>query len=376
MRSYHNSIFYLIINSYGKGGAESANVHLANGLSSLGITVHLLILKGTSKPYGMDERVIVHTLNLDGVSARHVCSSKHPAVRKVEGVIAKTRVDLSAGNSIAVIASLPLANKISFFLDPFKVFYWLHFPVSYSDLRGRNSFRRLYRKQRLKKLFSGRSIICPSMGVLKDFDSVFGENICRKAKVIYNPVDRSNALSMSSHDACTKNQQNPFFLHAGRFVPQKRHDRLFYAYKRFLEKTSGEVDLVCIGDGPLMAENEKLVEELGLQERVHFLGFLKNPFPLIAAAEALILSSDFEAFGMVLVEALSLGTPCVSTNCPHGPDEILVGELSNFLTEMNPESLADGMRRVWENPPDVSGYDFSRFDPKVVAQQYIDFLQE
>ena len=367
---------YLLINSYGKGGAESANVHLANGLSSLGVTVHLLILKGTSKPYGMDERVIVHTLNLDGVSARHVCSSKHPAVRKVEGVIAKTRADLSAGNSFVVIASLPLANKISFFLDPLKVFYWLHFPVSCSDLRGRNWFRRLYRKRRLKKLFSGRSIICPSMGVLKDFGSLFDENICRKADFIYNPVDISRVSALSLNVSHSLGVQRTIFLHAGRFVHLKRHDRLLHAFKLFLEETHAEVDLVCIGDGPLLNENIKLAGVLGLQERIHFLGFLKNPFPLMASAKALILSSDFEAFGMVLVEALSLGTPCVSTNCPTGPEEILVGELSNFLTEMNPESLADGMRRVWENPPDVSGYDFSRFDPKVVAQQYIDFLQE
>lgn len=375
MRSYHNSIFYLIINSYGKGGAESANVYLANALAALGKDVHLIILKGSSRPDNMHHNVMLHSFHLDALSARHVSSGKDAAVLKMAGLIEETSIVGSTILSYAVISSLPLANKICSFLEPSKVYYWLHFPVTYSDLKGRNWFRRFYRKLRLKRLYMGRNIICPSFGVLEDFDSLFPEGIYRKAKVIYNPVDLFKIFTLSSDTTSAKVGPNPFFLHAARFVPQKRHDRLIYAYKLFLEKTAAQIDLVCIGDGMLFDENMKLVAELGLNDRVHFLGFQKNPFPFMSKAKALILSSDFEAMGMVLVESLSLGTPCVSTNCPHGPNEILIDDLEQCLTQMNPESLADGMLRVWENPPDVSGYDLSRFDPKVVAQQYIDFLQ-
>ena len=90
---------------------------------------------------------------------------------------------------------------------------------------------------------------------------------------------------------------------------------------------NSDLKLVCLGDGELRDEIRELAKTLGIAHRVIFPGYLANPYPVVRKAKAFILSSDFETLPTVLLEALSLGVPCVSVNCPTGPDEILVGEL-------------------------------------------------
>jgi glycosyltransferase involved in cell wall biosynthesis len=72
------------------------------------------------------------------------------------------------------------------------------------------------------------------------------------------------------------------------------------------------------------------------------------------AAEALVLSSDYEGLPNVLVEALACGTQVVSTNCPFGPAEILQGPLSQGLCDLTPSALAAAMRRVLTSPVPIT----------------------
>jgi glycosyltransferase involved in cell wall biosynthesis len=114
------------------------------------------------------------------------------------------------------------------------------------------------------------------------------------------------------------------------------------------------------------------VEELGLQDKVIFKGFNSNPFPYIKNAKALVLSSDFEGFGMVLVEALVLGTPIVSTDCPSGPNEILVDELKPFLSPVgDSEALAKNIKKMVSQPIKITEIYTDRFNAEVSARQYL-----
>lgn len=126
---------------------------------------------------------------------------------------------------------------------------------------------------------------------------------------------------------------------------QKDHKTLLRAFAQYRAKRLKPVDLVLIGEGRDRATLEALADELGIRESVHFLGFCANPFPYIRMAEMLILSSRYEGFGMVLGEAMALGTPVISTDCPTGPRDLLEGGKAGLLV---PTSDVDAMAHAIE----------------------------
>jgi glycosyltransferase involved in cell wall biosynthesis len=83
------------------------------------------------------------------------------------------------------------------------------------------------------------------------------------------------------------------------------------------------------------------------------LGFASNPYKYKRKAQLLAISSRYEGFGVVAVEALACGTPVVATDCPGGPSDILnEGEFGELVDVGDPGGLADAMARTLENPPD------------------------
>ncbi|VTN12604.1 Glycosyl transferases group 1 [Raoultella terrigena] len=92
-----------------------------------------------------------------------------------------------------------------------------------------------------------------------------------------------------------------------------------------------------------------------------FKGFHKNPLPWIKHARMLVLSSDSEGFGNVIVEALLLNTPVASTRCPGGVTEILTGELARGLADLNGPALAQTMQSIYHNPPVIEQSALEKF---------------
>lgn len=95
------------------------------------------------------------------------------------------------------------------------------------------------------------------------------------------------------------------------------------------------------------------------------------PIPRIKGARLLVLSSDCEGFGNVLVEAIICQTPPVSTNCPGGPAEILTGALARGLAELNDESLAKTLADIYTAPPVVGDTTIASFGINAICQQYV-----
>ena len=102
-------------------------------------------------------------------------------------------------------------------------------------------------------------------------------------------------------------------------------------------------------------------------------GFQQNPYNWVQHAKALVLSSDFEGLPTVLIEALAVGTPVVSTNCTFGPSEILTGELSKYLVPVQQsEALANAVKQVLADKPNVENADIlKQVQAEQVALQYL-----
>lgn len=111
---------------------------------------------------------------------------------------------------------------------------------------------------------------------------------------------------------------------SGRLAFHKGHDVLLRAVAD-LRSQDVDVGLVILGDGPLRADLESLIERLKLTDRVLLPGHVRPPQPLYRAATMFVHPSRWEGFGMSLVEAMATGTPVVATSCPGGPKEIIDG---------------------------------------------------
>jgi glycosyltransferase involved in cell wall biosynthesis len=154
---------------------------------------------------------------------------------------------------------------------------------------------------------------------------LFNGNL-RNVFVLPNAIDidriRENAAHMEQPPC-----PGPYIVSVARLDEiQKDHRTLLRAYAQLAQTFAGgalQEDLVIVGDGGFRSELEALAVELGIGERVHFTGYRNNPHAIVARASALVLSSRYEGMPMVLLEALALGKPVISTDCPTGPREIL-----------------------------------------------------
>ena len=119
---------------------------------------------------------------------------------------------------------------------------------------------------------------------------------------------------------------------------------------------------------------EAQAERLGCSTRVHLAGFADNPYPWIAGARLLVLSSLHEAFGIVLAEALALGVPVVATDCPSGPREILDGgRYGRLVPPRDPAALAAAIAATLHEPTDRADLEAAvgRFTPEASMAAYL-----
>jgi glycosyltransferase involved in cell wall biosynthesis len=111
--------------------------------------------------------------------------------------------------------------------------------------------------------------------------------------------------------------------------------------------------LIVLGEGPQRVALEALARDLGIEDAVALPGFTTSVAPYLASASALALSSTYEGFGCVLVEAMACGCPVVSTDCPYGPREILAGGRYGRLVEPDDAAaLARALEQTLDEPVD------------------------
>lgn len=143
----------------------------------------------------------------------------------------------------------------------------------------------------------------------------------------------------------------PVVLGMGRFVPQKDFATLVRAFAHIRDRTHAR--LMILGEGPGRAELEALIASFGLSDRIALPGFTANPLPWLRRSGLFVLSSRFEGFGNVLVEALACGTPVVSTDCPYGPSEIVEGGRYGALVPVgDPKALGEAILASLNDRPD------------------------
>lgn len=185
------------------------------------------------------------------------------------------------------------------------------------------------------KTFYRFSDVCivPSKGVGQDLVDSFN---CRneKIKIIPNPID-PNAINVLSGEEIKDGPPGKYILAAGRLTEQKGYTYLLRAYS--LIRKDIDESLVILGEGEQKQGLQKLAEDLGIGQKVYFLGFQKNPYKFMRQASLFVLSSLWESFSLVIVEAMACGAPVIATDCPSGPGEIIENNVNGLLVPVADE---------------------------------------
>lgn len=123
-----------------------------------------------------------------------------------------------------------------------------------------------------------------------------------------------------------------YVIAVGRLVKLKQFDKLIESYSKS-HLPQKNIHLVILGTGEEQANFEKKISDFNLQAVVHLLGFKENVYDYISKAKFLVLSSQYEGFSMVILEALSLGIPVISFDCEYGPKELIHNNSNGILVE-------------------------------------------
>lgn len=176
-------------------------------------------------------------------------------------------------------------------------------------------------------------IIAVSNGSKESFENMF-PHINVPVKRIYNPIRLDDIKLMFADKNDLDEITDPIILGIGRLAEAKGFDDLIKAHK-YLLNHYGPNKLIILGEGDQREYLESLIEELNVKDSVILEGFVDNPYKYLRSASVFVLSSIYEGFSVVIAEALSVGTPVVSTDCPSGPSEILEGGKYGLLSPVN-----------------------------------------
>lgn len=347
------------------GGAERIMLNLAEGITAHGYSVDLVLARAE----GPFLTQVPDSVRLIDLHASRVLSSLPALVRYLRRERPLALLSILHANIIALwarrLAGIPLRvivaehNTLSSVTKGVADRRWRAYPV-------------------LARWFypSADGIVAVSKGVAVDLSKQINLPL-DKIQVIYNPIVTPELFEKSStpiEHPWFQAGEPPVLLAVGRLTIQKAFDVLIRAFA--LVRKDIPVRLLILGEGEQRHALQGLINKLGLEQDACLLGFVPNPYPYMAHAAAFILSSRWEGLPTVLVEAMSLGTPIVSTDCPSGPREILAdGKFGQLVPVDDPSALAAAIKialssRISRPPRDS----WKAFEHECVEEQYIKLM--
>ncbi len=321
----------LFVSTMRGGGAEKAMVNLARGLVNRGLRVDLILMEKDG-PYLTLIPPEVRVIDLADSS------------QSVASVLPLRRY-LRRERPAALIVALKhpcmvalLAKRLG--IGDTRIVTTLHGNLWKDDKRYANRF--------------GRRVMYPwadeitavSAGVADDF-SQFSWLPRERLKVIYNPIVSPELRQKASEAVDHKwfqQKEIPVILSVGRLSKEKDYGTLIRAFA--LVRKNMPAHLLILGEGPERKSMEALVAELGLQESIRIPGFIDNPYAYMSKAALFVLSSTSEGLPNVIIEALAVGAPVVSTDCKSGPREILDnGKYGTLVSVGDTKALAAAIEK-------------------------------
>lgn len=323
------STIYFIINSLGGGGAERVCVTLANGIYKRGINVKIVIFNNNNNKYikYLDKNVEVINLNAKSTLYGYLKLFKFVKSSRPLNILAFTE-------SIAAICILCKSiYKLNTIIVARNINYLSLLRKNMSNIKAKILFNFSV------KFYPKSNLIISQSAEMKE-DLVNNWNIDNdKIVVINNPVSENIRNYSNINEILTEKTIDVLFV--GRLEHQKGIPHLINSIK-ICKKKGYNLNVNIVGTGSLLHETNKLIKNAELQDNIKIIGHISNVEEYYSKAKLVVLSSIFEGFPNVLIEAITLGTPVVSFKCPSGPTEIIKNGENGFLAEyLNDNDLAD-----------------------------------
>ncbi|WP_227815620.1 glycosyltransferase [Nitrogeniibacter aestuarii] len=325
------------------GGVGKMRTHLMWEMVRRGYEVDLLVARTDSPLFGR----IPDAVHVEQIGTTHPFYSLFPLVRYFRSrkptVLLTDRLRLSKACQRAV----------SWSRVPTRLYLSMHNPLSVKlDALSEPKRKRLHGDFMQWALKNDR-LIAVSDGVAADLVEHIGVP-AEFISTVTNPVITPEILQLAAQPLDHPffgSHHDPVVLAAGRMTEQKDFPTLLRAFERV--RRERRVKMVLLGDqAGHFAELEAMVRTLGIEDDVSFPGFEPNPYRYMARADVFALSSRWEGFGNVMVEALATGLPVVATDCPVGPREILQdGALGPLVPMGDSQALANGIMQMLDERP-------------------------
>jgi len=372
LKNHHHIL--LAIDSISGRGAEKVVLSLSEAFLKLGHQVSIVIYEDTVE-FNINKGINVYRLKPELHEGSRIFS------RLTDGKNANifksllSEIESIHGQVGIILSALPRIDRILSRIKDNRIYHVIHNPLSLQNGIRKNSWRKkLSRIWHMKRMYDGRQIIVVSTGI--------GDDLIRHVKVrpaslrtIYNPFHFGDIKKLATEPLKLPSKiiGKDYLIHIGALtLQQKRQDVLIEAFA-----LSGlTCNLVLLGKGKDEKKIRALIERHGVSDRVFLIGFQANPYPWIKGARMLVLTSDYEGFGNVLVEAMALNTPVLSTNCPTGPREVFSVRMHECLVPNgNIQALAEKMKKFYARPPRIDKKNLNRFDATHIAKEYLKLIQ-
>ncbi|WP_457608725.1 glycosyltransferase [Nitratifractor sp.] len=339
----------LLFNYALTGGVGKYIVTLAKGLLQQGAEVHIVLYE-EKRDFEPPRDAILHQLDVLSNKSALIAKSLQRLLQELEPI------DMILSNSSP-------SNKILSRLNHPKAWHVVHSAETKEHSGPLSGVKQAWRKEKYRKLYHQKKLIVVSKDLERHITQTLGA-IPERVEYIPNPFDFEEIRELAGENL-PEIPKEPYIINVSRFdIVQKRQDLLLQAY----QLADIPHKLVLIGGGKDRRKIESFIEELGLQDRVILHDFTPNPYAWMKHADLYVSSSDFEGFGRSIAEALIVGTPVVSTDCPSGPREILTQQLSRFLVPPgNPTILNTTIKYALTSYPIIYNNYINKFCLKEVS---------
>jgi glycosyltransferase involved in cell wall biosynthesis len=336
-----NVLFFT--SSLGGGGAEMHLLRIINHLDRQQFRPSLALARsgGSYEPH-LAEDVPVHYLNTGKLPSSTLQMAR--AILPLRHLIQTTQPDLVCSvmghaNTVATLATMALPQRPPLVLS-------VQNPPS---LQSKNWLIKQLLLTLMPRLYpQADRIVALSQGVAADLRQrvpAVGDRI----EVIPNAGLDDRVLAGARQPLPQTAIPRPLIVACGRLTEQKGFPNLLQAFAQVRQQLPAQ--LWIVGEGPQRSVLQNQIQALGLSDCVTLLGFQPNPFQYMAAADLFVLSSLYEGFGNVIVEAMACGAAVVATDCPAGPRDIITPGVNGLLVPpANVEALSEAMITVLTDP--------------------------